>query len=429
MAITCAILPYSVSATDIFTKKQDYIIPVVFQVGTTGKYMSCSETKINVESIRWPATRFTDTQSTASIPSLPLLNMLKSSDNPTSPVDAAIWVMPMCGNDRPREVCLQAFTKAACFPYCMGIHQRGKANSLMRLYNAPDWRDRVHILNRDCAQFSASNIEDQKVETQTVIGPASTGYSVLDLGVQATWAYTNTDITSVLSNDWAGSSVIIQNAGVSTTTCVSSSLAYSSIPKSFFQNNGEYGEAFFSSTLASGQPFLFAGDTILTAVCDSINPSDPLAVPNCDVEVHRIYGSESNQFTLVQTNNKLPARAVPDTPEQVSTLLRAPLDRLTIPYSFTTNAWMQNPAAATEEAIFYAVNPYWQLYTGFLQYCYSPDELGQLQLVATSSFSPITIWRVYPYVYCPPSQSAGCYEGLMQGIQIPDSQRPRYLIF
>jgi hypothetical protein len=308
----------------------------------------------------------------------------------------------------------------------MGLHQRGKANSLIKLYNAPDWRDRVHLLNRDCAQFSVvSQSEARKIETQTVIGPASTGISILDLGIQAAWSYTSTDITTFVSNDWAGSSVVIRNAAVSTTNCIHNNLATSTLPKSFFASDGEYGEAFFPSTLASGQPFLFAGDTILTATCDPLDPLDILRVPDCVVEVHRIYGAEDNQFTLVNTNNKFPAKAVPDTPDQVISLLAKPQDALSIPYSFTTNAWMQNPAAASSDAIFYAVNPYWQLYTGFLSYCYNPNELGQLQLVATSSFSPITIWRVYTYVYCPPSQSAGCHEGLVQGIQIPDSQRPR----
>jgi hypothetical protein len=93
-------------------------------------------------------------------------------------------------------------------------------------------------------------------------------------------------------------------------------------------------------------------------------------------------------------------------------------DAITIPYSFTNNAWAQNPAVATEDAIFYAVNPYWQIHKAFIAYCNDPTELGLLQLSPISSFSPITIWRVYPYVYCPPAQEEGCYEDLFSGISI-----------
>ena len=99
-------------------------------------------------------------------------------------------------------------------------------------------------------------------------------------------------------------------------------------------------------------------------------------------------------------------------------------DKLRIPYSLTNSPWTHNPAAASEDAIFYAVNPYWQLFKGFIKWCNNPNDQGLLQLIPTSSFAPITLWRVYPYVYCPPSQVAGCHDGLSSGVVVPDSGRP-----
>lgn len=99
-------------------------------------------------------------------------------------------------------------------------------------------------------------------------------------------------------------------------------------------------------------------------------------------------------------------------------------DKLRLPYSLTNTPWLHNPAAASEDAIFYAVNPYWQLYKGFIKWCNDPTNQGLLQLVPISSFAPITLWRVYPYVYCPPSQAAGCYDGLSAAVVVPDSGRP-----
>lgn len=42
-----------------------------------------------------------------------------------------------------------------------------------------------------------------------------------------------------------------------------------------------------------------------------------------------------------------------------------------------------------------------------------------------SSWTPIMLHRVYPYVYCPPSRVNGCYEGLSSSIVLPGSSRPR----
>lgn len=75
--------------------------------------------------------------------------------------------------------------------------------------------------------------------------------------------------------------------------------------------------------------------------------------------------------------------------------------------------------------MFYAVNPYWQIFQAFLEYCNDQSDMGKLQLVPTSSFAGITIWRVFPYVYCPPNQQAGCFEDIFSGIKVPGSERPR----
>lgn len=132
------------------------------------------------------------------------------------------------------------------------------------------------------------------------------------------------------------------------------------------------------------------------------------------------------KFQQVNTNNALPARAPPTTPKMMENLVnRGAQDEVTIPYSLTNAPWTQNPAVSTEAAVFYAVNPYWQVFQAFLEYCNDPNDMGKLQLIPTSSFAGITIWRVYPYVYCPPSQQAGCYEDIFSGIKIPGSTRPR----
>lgn len=423
LSISCAIVEYDklTPASDIPDPNgmlNNHSMPVIFQVDTTRNYMKCAQTKISLESIRWPRRRFTSVPSSSSS-TASLLNMMQGSNSYSSSllVDAALWVQPFCGaDDRPLEVCLEAFTKAACFPYCMALRQSGSYNSILRLYNAPDWLNSVHLFNRDCA-MSTGNAQTN-LPTLETIRMASTGYTLLDTTVQAA---SKLGISTTLSNDWSGASVQYPSNAISSLNCVHNALVTSIVPKSTLSESvGDYGSTFFGSTLASGQPFVYAGDTILTAECDNA----VLQTPTCVVHVHRIYANEDGQYTLVPTNLKLPAMGISTVPAEAYTVY--PTSMLRIPYSYTTNPWTHNPATATENAIFYAVNPYWQLFQGFIQYCNNPTLEGSLQLSPTSSFYNITVFRVFAYTYCTPSQEAGCYEGLSSGVKIPSSRRPYF---
>ena len=48
------------------------------------------------------------------------------------------------------QVCTPLFKAAACYPYCMAARLRGSgAGGSIVLYNAPDWHERVHLMQRD----------------------------------------------------------------------------------------------------------------------------------------------------------------------------------------------------------------------------------------------------------------------------------------
>ena len=436
MSISCAIVEYGTltAASDVPDPSgivNNHTMPVIFQVDTTRNYMKCAQVKISLESIRWPRRRFT---SAGAGSTSALLSMLKGSDDaqnmlyPSYLADAALWVQPFCGaDDRPSEACLETFAKAACFPFCMALRQSGSYNSALRLYNAPNWMDRVHIFNRDCSQFADGAKEKVNLPTtENIIRMASSGYDILDTSISSiNRMVPGTEVVTVRSNDWAGSSVHYTPPSLQA-TCVHNQLVTSIIPKAMLQQStGDYGNGFFGSTLASGQPFVYAGDTVLTAECESIDPGAPLESPDCVVRVHRIYGSEYNHYTLVETNARLPAWNVPQTPARIPTSFSS---HLTIPYSYTTNPWTHNPATASEDAVFYAVNPYWQVFTAFMRYCNDPNSEGALQLSVTSSFAAITVHRVYTYKYCSPAENQdGCYgDGMAAGIRIATSTRPEF---
>lgn len=105
MQITCAILQYSASSSVLEQNNSsrssvsDTVFPVMFQVATTSKYLTCSTAKINVQSVRWPHTRITRTTTQQLAGS----NMWWKEQ---VRIDAAVWVIPACGEGAvPKFAC------------------------------------------------------------------------------------------------------------------------------------------------------------------------------------------------------------------------------------------------------------------------------------------------------------------------------------
>lgn len=227
-------------------------------------------------------------------------------------IDAAVWVTPLCGGGAPPGVCFSVFQRAACYPYCLAVRQTASYNSALSLYNAPNWLDRVHLFNRDCAVHLAqidSTITPQVpsivmpqgiderfrsiIESLTYGGVAPT----LSAGSTQMTEYTSLQVESTLPNDWVRAAMVQPITEGVSLSCISHEFARSSAPKQVWDSTGDYGESRFRSTLGPAQPFVFAGDTILTAECEPlVNNFTAIA---CRVLVHRIYGGDMNQMTLV----------------------------------------------------------------------------------------------------------------------------------
>ena len=293
MSILCAILQYDPGAAEdnsFITDPRHTVFPVTFQVPSTNEYMTCSSSKITVQSVRWPHTRFTAPER----PTLPLLNLLKGSSciDGVGPnggcidraIDAAVWVMPLCGGGAAPRVCIKSAVDAACFPYCLAVRQTGTYNSMLTLYNQPNWIERVHIFNMDCASHrfydpSLSNptsiLANKNIKNiasgwakQGIMNTAAASYiadqhsygGVTDAipSAQPT-QYSDDQISTIQPSDILGTTLISPYQTPGSAYCVQSNLATSTLPKQFFQSKGVYGETGFRSTLADAQPFVFAG--------------------------------------------------------------------------------------------------------------------------------------------------------------------------
>lgn len=383
MRIECALaLKDPVFGTNIAKNVQmSNVFDVVFQQRSTANYMTCSMTQISVQTVRWPVSRF-----------------VSSSDDPfavasavrKSVVDATIWVSPLCTSSSTKvpEVCMPLFKAAACYPYCMASRLKGSGADGLVLYNANEWHDRVHLMHRDCSsqQLDRQGGPVSAVAQKTAYFlPNGTSSSMSSMDLRSS-VETTAPVTPV-----PGSSVVLRKWDSSTGTCINANMAMSMMGKDVMNALLPSSANVFRSILMVEQPFAYAGDVTLTAV--------RLGNGEFAVSVSRLYGSEDNEFTMVNVQQNFPAHPPADTPKLI--LKDNRVDKLPIPYSFSDMSGVQHPAVSTKSSVFFAVNPSLAMFKGFASGCATKGMEWRTQLVALSSYAPIRVWKIDPFAYCP----------------------------
>ena len=228
MQIICAVAPLD-------TLTPSYYVPVEFRVPTTSFYMGCSRSKIKLDSIRWPVTRYTSPNSRAT----------------NSPIaEAALWVRPACSSEWIDVACVETFKLAGCFPYCMALWTKGYTGSMI-LRSASEWQNSVAMMNRDCGLH--------------------------------TWDLKSGDVASLTDK-------LRQNSGVKSTwmdeevQLNSSHCVYAPNTFSRMIRNTTNAYSSYRSVAITGQPFAFAGDLALTAVNTVGN--------TWGIDVQRVWGNQ-----------------------------------------------------------------------------------------------------------------------------------------
>lgn len=374
MRIVCTAVTYNNQATD-----PTRVIPVLFALASTRKYLKCKTTRISVQSVRWPHTRYTRPDDPSRSVSEGLPRGCEGSD--CVGVDAALWVMPMCGDEDP-VACLYSFSQASCFPYCLGLHVRGSRNSAILLHSATDWMEHVQLVDRSCVSGEMGLRIVQDNTTASWTGDVETGASTIQgvgevpsdsRGSQPyTFAYTQ-DGQRVSLAAIAGSFSVVEE-------CVYDASVVSRVERQYVRKY----EA-VSVVRLDRQPFAFAGDIALTAATS--DSGDHF------VYVDRLYGSEFGEYTLL-TSAVLPAFSEMETRYEGVEPVNTIGSKLWIPY-----AWAQMPqngvaAAATEDAVFYAENPHMDIYAAFFRYCRNTTQVNSVQFVASDVYFAIRIWRL-----------------------------------
>jgi hypothetical protein len=235
MQIVCAVAPLD-------TLTPSYFVPVEFRVPTTSFFMGCGRSKIKLDSIRWPATRYTSPNSRAT--SAPM-------------TEAALWVRPACGSEWIDVACVETFKLAGCFPYCMALWTKGYTGSMI-LRSASEWQNSVAMMNRDCGLHTWDLKSGDMADV--------TAKLIHNSGVKSTWMDAEVQLNG--------------------THCVYAPNTFSRM----IRNNTDKAYASYRSVAITGQPFAFAGDLALTAV-NTVGDT-------WGIDVQRVWG---NQVRVIDT--------------------------------------------------------------------------------------------------------------------------------
>ena len=168
------------------------------------------------------------------------------------------------------------------------------------------------------------------------------------------------------------------------------------------------------SILMKEQPFAMTGDTTLTGVRDGSG--------NYFVQVDRLYGNEVNDFTMVNVLKEFPAHP-PVKTQEMGGKAQVRVDKLPIPYAYSDARGTRHPAASSRSSVFFAVNPSLAMFKAFGAWCLSGSMDAYLQYSALSSYAPIRVWKIDPYIYCPNGAdgTTECEPGHVGFVDIPDA--------
>ena len=260
MQIQCSVLPYGG-----LLASETGQVPVFFQQGSTVQAsLHCSEVDIIVQSVRWPATRFSSPSAGGAYTSSGSVDCVTSRT--CNKVDATIWVIPRTSCDSESAVC-------DCFPYCMASRLSGSQTAPVIFYSASQWKSKVFLIERDCNLHTVSS--------EFVSGVSK--------------AVTYDGVTTVQASG-SGGGLQFVGGSQQTISCIDNLLVTTLVNRSLHPSYDTPTPVFLRNPYA---PFVITGDTVLT----SVHHGDG----GYTVRVERLTGAANHEFTLSVVSNNFPA--------------------------------------------------------------------------------------------------------------------------
>jgi hypothetical protein len=195
----------------------------------------------------------------------------------------------------------------------MAARPSGSGADGLVLYNAADWLNKVHVMDRDCGVETHLDDILGCVQDNTC-SYSENSYFANDPGTVATVLRGDPQGGMVLTKKWDPTQGCVQSSGSVSILGTDVHAGYQNnayrailspgIPFSFFDGHRAPTDHW---DMCTGQLFSFAGDTTLTAVRDNNG--------NYFVKVDRLYGNEVNEFTMVNVKKGFPAHPPAETPK------------------------------------------------------------------------------------------------------------------
>jgi hypothetical protein len=281
------------------------------------------------------------------------------------------------------------------------------------------WQESVLLSNRDCVYENPSTFEDRTSEDAFGEGETATG----------TWI-PNTPLKGDFSNMKvkAPADSIVQDGekcGVNSATVSSAAKPSSDVyngekmfvelykfGKSDTVIAADYAENLYrfnptDAMLLERQPLVFAGDyAISTATfCSELNQAwdaSEQAAPTCTTvaDVVRITGNEFNEFEIRRaTPYGMPTTRRPRTISETNDVITA--GAITLPPVVVRSVYLHNPGAVTRDAVWFGVNPDYEMLHCALRYCRAyTDSGGCLQFSVLSNYELLRVWKLIPQAGC-----------------------------
>ena len=184
--------------------------------------------------------------------------------------------MPLCTNDA--AVCVRGLRDNPCFPFCVGMHQRGKGNTPIVLYGQTQLASGVFLTNTDCSSVYSDVLSSTGTfqATTSLSSPQSKDEEIINISVSS-----NTKIQSTPRR-----SCFITKKSPDKYTCQGNPACLGSTLLETMAKT----DASSRATFAEYQPVVLAGDAVFFPQCIPFPDHDKRGNFDCDwtVDIHRI---------------------------------------------------------------------------------------------------------------------------------------------
>ena len=371
LRVLCAAVPYAGFHDNETAYNASTVHEILFADDHVRTLMQCSNTLVRVHSLRFSRKRFADARTPA--PLNDLFDTLRVNGN-LPPVahtaDAAIYIQPRCSDGAGFGACFD--TLDTCFPFCLGLHIAGQSGANITAHNAKRWDESVTYAQMECVGGFA--------DYEPVCAALGTTSQVL-----------GDSIFGVLEQEVC--SLQACSADSSSTTALSvAHLAQGATLTGALRNRSD--AAYAGWVRLEAQPFVVAGDVMLRVVTGAEGRR---------LRLTRLFDHNAGQFSLQHEQLGLlhgecgevldadTACQTLDDTECYNSAVAA--GQLVLPPSyFSSHTLTYVPAAASEWAVHWAVNPENAVYESRILRC---QGVAIDDLTVPASYGTPRVWTLH----------------------------------